>query len=153
MTPDQYIESLPEERQAPVAAIRDAVKRNLPKGFQECMTYGMIGWVVPLSTYPAGYHCDPKLPLGYMSLGSQKNYVSLYCMCLYGNDKQMQWFRDEWLKHTKYKLDMGKACIRFKKLDDLPLQLIGQLAASITPKQWIDIYESSLAEAGRARNS
>jgi hypothetical protein len=104
----------------------------------------MINWVVPHEVYPAGYHCDPKLPLGYMGLASQKNYVSLYSMCLYGGAKELEWFQAEWPRHTSAKLDMGKSCIRFKKFDDLPLKLIGELAKKLTPQQWIGIYEKAL---------
>ena len=142
-TPDEYIASLPDERREPVAAIRDEINRNLPKGFKEVMGYG-INWVVPHELYPPGYHCDPKQPLGYMGLASQKNYISLYDMCLYGGAKQLEWFQKQWPKHTSRRLDMGKCCIRFKKMDDLPLDLIGQLAAKVTPQQWIEIYERSM---------
>jgi hypothetical protein len=151
-TPDEYIAELPEDRISAVAAIRAAVNDNLPKGFKETIAYGMIGWVVPHELYPPGYHCDPKLPLGYMNLASQKGHVALYSMCLYGGGKQLDWFQSEWPKHTSYKLDMGKSCIRFKKFDDLPLGLIGELASKLTPQQWIDIYESMLDRQGAAKH-
>jgi len=144
LTPDEYIAALPAERQAPVSAIRQAVNTNLPKGYKECIGYGMIAWVVPHELYPPGYHCDSKLPLGYMNLASQKGHVALYSMSLYGSGDQLKWFTEEWPKHTRYKLDMGKSCIRFKKFDDLPLGLIGQLAAKLTPQQWIAAYECML---------
>ncbi len=143
-TPDEYIESLPEDRKAAVSAIRKVVNDNLPKGFKECMGYGAMGWVVPHELYPAGYHCDPKMPLSYMGVASQKNYISFYSMCLYGSDDQMDWFREEWPKYSKKKLDMGKSCIRFKKAEDIPLELIGKLASKLTPQQWIEIYEKSM---------
>ena len=144
-TPDEYIASLLDDRKTAVSAIREAVNSNLPKGFKECIGYGMIAWVVPHELYPPGYHCDPKLPLGYMNLASQKGHIALYSMSLYGSGDQLKWFQAEWPKHTKYKLDMGKSCIRFKKFDDLPLGLIGELAAKLSPQQWIDAYECILA--------
>lgn len=143
MTPDEYVASLPEERRAPVSAIRSAINSNLPKGFKEIVGYG-INWVVPHELYPAGYHCNPEHPLGYMGLASQKQYISLYDMCLYGGADHLEWFRQEWPQHTSRKLDMGKSCIRFKKFDDLPLELIGKLAAKATPEQWIEIYERAM---------
>ncbi len=143
-TPDEYVESLPDDRKAAISAIRKAVNDNLPEGFKECMAYGMIGWVVPHSLYPPGYHCDPKLPLGFMNLASQKNHIALYSMCLYGNSKQLEWFTAEWARHSTNKLNMGKSCIRFSKLDDVPLGLIGELASKVTPEQWIEIYEKAL---------
>lgn len=151
-TPDEYIAGLPDDRQAVISAMRKTVNDNLPKGFKECMAYGHIGWVVPHETYPPGYHCDPKLPLGFMGLASQKNHISLYAMCLYGGAKEMDWFRAEWPKHSKKKLDMGKSCIRFKKAEDVPVALIGELASKMTPQQWIDLYETSFKPAGKDKN-
>lgn len=143
-TVDEYIASLPEDRRTAISAIRKVVNKNLPKGFEERMSYGMMGWAVPLKTYPAGYHCDPKQPLPFMGLASQKQYISFYTMCLYSDENELEWFKNEWAKHSSKKLDMGKSCIRFKKPEDIPLTLIGELAARITPKQWIDIYESTM---------
>lgn len=143
-TVDEYIESLPEDRRKAISAIRDVINKNLPKGFKEAMGYGAMGWVVPHELYPAGYHCDPKQPLPFMGVASQKNNISLYSMCLYGDNKELDWFREQWPKHSSRKLDMGKSCIRFKKMDDIPLELIGQLAARVTPERWIEIYESSM---------
>ena len=141
----EYITSLPDDRKAAMSAIRDVVNENLPKGFKEGMLSGMINWYVPLETYPPGYHCEPKgQPLGFMGLASQKNNISLYSMCLYGHPKELDWFKKEWPQHTSRKLDMGKSCIRFKKMDDIPLELIGKLASRITPEQWIAIYEKAL---------
>jgi hypothetical protein len=143
-TVDEYIASLPDDRRVAMMAIRETINENLPKGFRECMAMGMINWVVPHETYPAGYHCDPKMPLGFMGLASQKQAISLYSMCLYGNTSELDWFKKEWPQHTSQKLDMGKSCIRFKKMDDIPLDLIGKLASRITPEQWIAIYEKAL---------
>lgn len=143
-TPDEYVASLPEDRRQAISEIRDTVNRNLPKGFKECMLSGMINWVVPHELYPAGYHCDPSNPLGYMGLASQKNHIALYSMCLYGDGKLLDWFREEWPKHSKKKLDMGKSCIRFKKAEDVPLKLIAELARKVTPEQWVEIYEKAM---------
>ena len=142
-TPDEYIAGLPDDRREIVAAIRKVINDNLPGGFKECSSYG-IGWVVPHSLYPPGYHCDPKQPLGFMGLASQKNYISLYSMCLYGANKHLEWFQNEWPKYSNKKLNMGKSCIRFSKPGDVPLDLIGKLAARVTPQQWIEIYEKAL---------
>ncbi len=143
-TVDDYFKELPEDRKAPMNELRKVILKNLPKGFKECMAYGMVGYVVPLSMYPAGYHCDPSLPLGFMSIASQKNFIALYHMGIYGSPKLLKWFTDEYPKHSKAKLDMGKSCIRFKKPDQIPYKLIGELAAKITPEKWIEIYESHL---------
>jgi Domain of unknown function (DU1801) len=143
-TPDEYVASLPDGRREAVAAIRDTVNENLPRGFKEIMAYGMINWVVPHELYPPGYHCDPNLPLGLMGVASQKNYISFYSMCLYGSASEMDWFKKQWPKHSDKKLDMGKSCIRFKKGEDVPLKLIGELAARITPEKWIEIYERAM---------
>lgn len=142
-TPDEYIARLPEERQIAISAMRKVINDNLPAGFKECMMYGHIGWVVPKEIYPPGYHCDPSLPLGFMSLASQKNFLALYSMCLYGVKDQLDWFTAEWPKHSKKKLNMGKSCIRFAKLQDVPLDLIAQLASKATPQQWVEIYEKA----------
>ena len=142
-TPEAYIESLPADRQKIVSQIRKTLIKNLPKGFQEVMSYGMLGYVVPHAIYPDGYHCDPKQPLPFISLASQKNNISLYHMGLYAGE-HLEWFQKEWKKYSDKKLDMGKSCIRFKKPEDVPLELIGQLAAKITPQQWIETYEKNL---------
>lgn len=146
-TPQEYIDSLPDDRKEAIKELRKVVLKNLPKGFSEVMAYGMLGYVVPLSKYPAGYHCDPKLPLGFMNIASQKNFISIYHMCMYGDGKLLKWFTDEYPKHTKAKLDMGKSCVRFKKLDQIPFKLIGELASKITPDQWIEIYEKHLKKS------
>ncbi len=144
-TPEAYLESLPDERRPIITAMREALLNKLPEGFEECMTYGMLGYVVPHSLYPAGYHCDPKQPLPFISLASQKNYISLYHMGLY-EGKLLDWFREEWQKVSKKKLDMGKCCIRFKKPEDVPIALIGQLASMVTPQEWVEYYENALKQ-------
>lgn len=143
-TPDAYVTELPEDRKEVIQNIRKAIKENLPEGFQETMNYGMIGYVVPHSIYPDGYHCDPKLPLPFMNLASQKNYVALYHMGIYVNEPLMNWFTAEYPRHCKRKLDMGKSCIRFKKMDDIPFELIGELASKMTVDEWISQYENKV---------
>ena len=142
-TPQAYVDSLPEERKVVIEKMRQTIKKTLPKGFEEVMCYGMLGYVVPHTLYPKGYHCDPKLPLGFISLASQKNFVALYHMGIYANPKLLDWFVGEFPKHSKSKLDMGKSCIRFKKMNDIPYELISELASKMTAQDWIDCYESA----------
>jgi hypothetical protein len=141
--PIEYIESLPQERKEVVLKIREAIFQNLPEGFEEVVNYGMLGYVVPHSIYPKGYHCDPKLPLPFMSLASQKNNISFYHMGIYADKQLLDWFVSEYPKHVKSRLDMGKSCIRFKKMNEIPYALIGELAAKISPQSWINLYEST----------
>lgn len=141
---EAYVAELPEDRQKIINEFRKVVKKNMPKGFQECMSYGMIGWVVPHSKYPAGYHCNPKDPLPFMGLASQKNSVNFYHMGIYGDPRLLKWFTDEHAKASPKKLDMGKSCVRYKKLEDIPFKLIGELAAKTSPDQWIAQYEKML---------
>src|SRR5215475_1407276 len=129
-TVDEYLQSLPDEPRAVIQAVRKVILKHLPEGYAECLQYGMIGYVVPHSVYPAGYHCDPRQPLPLAGLAAKKNYFALHLMAVYGDDATDQWFRKAYLATGK-KLDMGKACLRFKKLDDLPLDVIGQLIARI----------------------
>lgn len=140
-TVEQYIAELPEDRQKAVSELRKVIKKNLPKGFKEGMGYGMMGWSVPHSLYPAGYHCNPQDPLPFMGLASQKNSINLYHMGIYANPKLLKWFQDEHAKASPKKLDMGKSCIRYKKAEDIPYRLIGELASKITPQEWIEMYE------------
>lgn len=141
-TPEDYINQLPDDRKAPMAKLRKTILENLPKGFEETISYGMIGYVVPFSIYPDGYHCDPKLPLPFMNIASQKNFIALYNMGIYAKKEIYDWFVTEYPKHCKRKLDMGKSCIRFKYIDDIPYELIGELTSKITVDQWISNYES-----------
>lgn len=140
-TPEEYINELPPDRKEAFQKLRDVILKNLPEGFIEVMSYGMIGYVVPHSIYPKGYHANPKLPLGMLNIASQKNFISFYHMGLYGAGKLSEWFINEYPKHSKSKLDMGKCCVRFKKPDQIPYDLIGELVGKITPQQWIEIYE------------
>lgn len=142
-TPEEYLQSLPEDRKNAMTELRKVILANLPKGFKEGMGYGMLGYVVPHSLYPDGYHCDPKLPLPFMSVASQKNFIAVYHMGVYADPALLKWFTEEYAKHCKTKLDMGKSCMRFKKLDQIPLKLIGELASKMTVQQWIDRYESA----------
>jgi uncharacterized protein YdhG (YjbR/CyaY superfamily) len=141
-TVDQYMAELPDDRKEAMQKLREIILKNLPKGFTEEMNYGMPGYVVPHSLYPAGYHCDPKLPLPFMGLASQKNSINFYHMGIYANPDLLKWFTDEYPKHVKAKLDMGKSCLRFKKPELIPYELIGELVKKITVKDWIDCYES-----------
>jgi uncharacterized protein YdhG (YjbR/CyaY superfamily) len=143
-TIEEYISALPGERQKAITGIRKIIKKNLPKGFKECMAYGMIGYVVPLSVYPAGYHCNPKLPLGFMCLASQRNYIALHHMGVYGDPKLLKWFTDEYANAEAGKLDMGKGCIRFKNMEKIPYKLIGELCSKVTVEEWIKRYEQIL---------
>ena len=141
---ESYINDLPEERKNIINELRKVILKNLPKGFAEEMSYGMIGYCVPHSIYPNGYHCDPKQPLPFLSMASQKNFIALYHMGIYMNPVLMDWFTAEYAKRVKGKLDMGKSCIRFKKMDAIPFDLIGELASKMTVKEWIDCYEKAL---------
>jgi uncharacterized protein YdhG (YjbR/CyaY superfamily) len=143
-TVDEYIGQLPDDRKEAIAKLRNVIKTNLPEGFREEMSYGMIGYVVPHSIYPAGYHCTPKLPLPFMNIASQKNFVAVYHMAVYADKALYDWFVAEYQKYTKAKLDLGKSCMRFKKPADIPFELIGELALKITPEAWIAMYESNL---------
>lgn len=143
-TVKEYIAALPEERSAVITRLRKIITQNLPDGFSEVMAYGMIGYVVPHSIYPSGYHCDPKIPLPFLSIASQKNFVALYHMGIYCDSRLLEWFVTEFPKHSKLKLDMGKSCIRFKKPDAIPYDLIGELATKISVRDWIAMYENML---------
>lgn len=143
-SPENYISQVPEERQATLQKLRKVISDNLPKGFEEGMIYKMIGYYVPHSVYPDGYHCDPKTPLPFMSFASQKNSVNLYHSGIYAKKELHDWFVSEYPKHSKRKLDMGKSCIRFKHLDDIPFDLIKELTKKMTCEEWIEIYESAI---------
>lgn len=140
----EYILELPEARQKPLTLVREAILKNIPKGFVQEMNYGMIGFVVPHTLYPSGYHCNPKLPLPFITIASQKNFIALYHMGIYTKPELLKWFIDEFPKHSTTKLDMGKSCIRFKKMDDIPFELIAQLVQKISVKDWIQTYETQL---------
>lgn len=143
-TVDQYLAELPEDRKIAMEKLRNIALKNLPKGYKEVMSYGMLGYVVPHEIYPNGYHCTPELPLPFFNIASQKNSINIYHMVLYGNKEMHDWFVAEYPKHCKSKLDMGKSCVRFKKLDDIPYDLIGELLTKITVEDWIELYEKML---------
>jgi hypothetical protein len=143
-----YLEELPADRRSEVEAVRSVVNEHLNPGFEEGMQYGMIGWFVPHSVYPPGYHCDPKQPLPFVSLASQKNHLSLYLMCLFGDTDRMGWFREAWAATGK-KLDMGKSCIRFKKAEALALDVIGDAIAGVTVEKLVASYEEARTKGGR----
>lgn len=140
---EEYLNSLPADKQKTIQELRKVFRKNLPKGFSECISYGMIGYVVPKKIYPKGYHCDPSLPLPFISLAAQKNSYSVYHMGIYADSGLLKWFTDAYVKKTGKKPDMGKSCIRFKKAEDIPLDLMGELASRMTPEKWIAVYEKT----------
>ena len=142
-TPGEYISQLPDTHREPFSKLRNVILENLPDGFEETMIYGMIGYVVPHSTYPDGYHVDPRLPLPFINLGAQKHFIALYHMGIYANGELLDWFVSEYPKHSKTKLDMGKSCIRLKKMDALPYDLVAQLVRKMSVNDWISIYEKT----------
>lgn len=144
----QYLAELPEDRRAAIEAVRKVILKNLDKGYTEGMQYGMIGYAVPHSIFPAGYHCNPAEPLPFASLASQKNSMSLHLMCLYGHEGLRKWFEKAW-SETGKKLDMGKACIRFKRAEDLALDVIGEAIRRVPVKVYVEHYEAALAGMGK----
>ena len=140
----EYINELPDDRKEAINRLRKEIHKNLPKGFEEDMSYGMIGYVVPHSLYPPGYHCDPKLPLCFMNIASQKNFIAVYHMGIYTDKSLSEWFVKEFTRITNAKPDMGKSCIRFKKMETIPFKLIGELAGKMKVNEWIAKYESML---------
>lgn len=144
VTPTDYLAELPADRIQAMTELRGAIINNLPDGFAEEMSYGMLSYVVPYTIYPNGYHCNPKQALPFMSIASQKNFVAVYHMGIYTDNDLLTWFKEEYGRQSKRKLDMGKSCIRFKKPDEIPFELVGELASKMTPQEWIAIYESQL---------
>ena len=141
-SPDEYVEKVPEARRASFKRLRQTVLDHLPAGFEEVMSYGMIGYVVPHSLYPDGYHCTPALPLPFMNIANQKNFIAFYHMGIYAEPELLEWFLSEYKALNLRKLDMGKSCMRFKKWEEIPFELIGQLVAKRSPQEWIAVYES-----------
>lgn len=140
---EDYISQIPEERQEIFREIFNTINDHLPEGFSQGSSYGIIGWGVPLKTYPAGYHCAPGSPLPFISIASQKNFIALYHMGMYAKPELLDWFVAKYPKYSKRKLDMGKSCVRFKKMDDIPLELLAELSKKMTVEEWIDIYETN----------
>lgn len=142
VTVGEYLKSLPEDRREAVSGVRRVIKQNLPEGYAEGMQYGMLGYFVPHSVYPAGYHCDPKQPLPFASVASQKNHMAIYLMCIYGMQEHREWFVKAW-EATGKKLDMGKGCVRFKKIEDVPLEVVGEAIARVPVEELVAFYEAS----------
>ena len=140
---DDYLSKVPEERAAALNKLRATILQHLPEGFVEELNYGMPGYVVPLSAYPDGYHCQKNTPLPFMNFANQKNFIAFYHLGIYANPELLKWFQEEYPKHVKTKLDMGKSCIRFKKPDQIPFDLIGQLVGKMSMQEWIDTYEAN----------
>jgi len=143
-TPKEYIAQLPEDRKAPITKLNELIKKHMPEGLEAGMSYGMLGYYVPKSIYPDGYHCKPFPPLPFINLASQKNFIALYHSGMYAKKELYDWFVAEYPKHCKYKLDMGKSCVRFKKIDDIPYDLIEELLGKMSIEEWISIYENTI---------
>ena len=141
----EYLASLPEDRHAAISTVRKVILKHLPIGYEEGMQYGMIGYYVPHSIFPGGYHCDPRQPLPFASLGSQKNHMATYLMCIYGDGETRKWFEAAWRESGK-KLDMGQCCVRFKKLDELPLDVIGKTIARVPVARYVASYEKAMQQ-------
>jgi len=144
ITFQEYVNMLPDDRKTAMSKLRQTILDNLPQGFSESIGAGGISYSVPHSLYPAGYHCDPKQPLPFISIASQKNFVAVYHFGIYSNPELLEWFTKEYPKHSKLKLDMGKSCIRFKKMEHIPYNLIGELCKKVTVTEWINTYEKAL---------
>jgi hypothetical protein len=140
---EEYISLVPEDQKDAILRLCGVINQNIPSGFSEQISYGMIGWVVPHSLYPAGYHCNPQLPLPFLNIAAQKNFIAVYHMGIYASPSLMEWFVSEYPKFSKQKLDMGKSCMRYKKPDLIPFELIGKLAQKISVNEWINLYESN----------
>ena len=143
-TVEEILISLPEDRLEPFNKLHDVIMKNLPKGFEAAISYGGLGYVIPHSLYPAGYHCKPIEPLPFAGIASQKNSINFYHMGIYSDPKLLEWFVSEYPKYSEQKLDMGKSCVRFKKLDQIPYKLIGELMKKMSVKKWISIYETNI---------
>ncbi len=151
-TPKAYLDALPDDRKRAISTIRTVIRKNLNPGFKEGIQYGMIGYFVPHSVYPDGYHCDPKQPLPFASLASQKNHIGIYLFCLYCNPGDMEKFVEEW-KATGKKLDMGKSCVRVKRLEEVPLEVLGRAIKRATVKKFVAAYEAGLSGTAAAKKS
>ncbi|ASW76030.1 hypothetical protein IQ37_08540 [Chryseobacterium piperi] len=140
---EDYISKIPEERKEAFKRLFDIINDSLPSGFKDNISYGMIGWAIPLETYPAGYHCAPGSPLPFINLASQKNFIALYHMGIYAKPELLEWFVSEYPKHSTKKLDLGKSCVRFKKMDGIPFELIAEVCKKMTVEDWIECYETN----------
>ena len=146
-TVQQYLDAVPKDKEEYFLELRQVILDNLPIGFKEELNYGMLGYVVPFDIYPAGYHCDKSKPLPFMNIACQKNFIGFYHMGIYANKELLDWFVDEYDSTVSHKLDMGKSCVRFKKIDEIPLKLIAELVKKVTPADWIKDYESQIKKA------
>lgn len=140
--PEEYVNEIADDKREAFIHLRETILENLPKGFEEEMSYGMMGYVVPFSIYPKGYHTKDKLPLPFLAIAAQKNFIALYHMGIYANQPLLKWFTEEYPKHSKLKLDMGKGCIRFKNVSQIPYALIGELVQKMGVEEWVNLYES-----------
>lgn len=150
ITPQDYLTALPADRKEPLLRLRETLVNHLPAGFQETVAGGMLAYVVPHSLYPAGYHCNPRQPLPFINLALQKNFIALYHMGLYAMPDLLTWFQQAYPRHSPAKLDMGKSCLRFKKAEQIPYGLLGELLQKVTPEQWIQCYEAVFKNARKA---
>lgn len=143
LTPKAYMDGLPPECKTPMRKLRATIRKHLPKGFKECMSYGMLGYVVPHSLYPPGYHCNPSLPLPFVNLASQKNFIAIYHMGIYADPELNAWFKAAYAERVTGKLDMGKSCIRFKNIANIPFELIGELCTKMSVQECIAFFEKA----------
>jgi hypothetical protein len=143
ISPDDYIKQQPVERQAALEALRHTILNNLPEGFKEIFQYGMIGYVVPHEIYPEGYHVNPKESLPFMGLANQKGYIALYHLGIYADSSLLEWFVKSYEDLNIGKLDMGKSCIRFKRIDKIPLELVGELCSKMSVESYVSVYEAN----------
>jgi hypothetical protein len=150
-TVKEILLNLPEDRLEPFNKLHDVIVKNLPKGFEPAISYGGLGYVVPHTLYPAGYHCKPEEPLPFAGIASQKGSINFYHMGVYADPKLLKWFVSEYPKHSKQKLDIGKSCVRFKKLDEIPYKLIGELMKKMSVKEWIEMYEKNLVPKSKKK--
>lgn len=141
---EEYLEKLPEDRREIIERLREMILANLPKGFEETISYGMIGYVVPHSIYPKGYHVKPEEPLPFLSIASQKNHIAIYHSGIYMIPELEEWFRAEYSRRVDTKLDMGKSCIRFRNPKKIPYDLLEELMKKVSVDEYVDLYERSL---------
>jgi uncharacterized protein YdhG (YjbR/CyaY superfamily) len=147
---DAYLATLPEDRRAALVTLRDAIRTGLPEGYEEGLQYGMISWYVPHSRYPDGYHCDPKQPVPFASIAAQKSHLAVYLFCVYTDPALTAWFVDEYTKSGK-KLDMGKSCVRFKKIEDAPVELFGQTVARVPVDTFLAQYTAQIPASAKKK--
>lgn len=150
-TVDEILVNLPQDRVEPFNKLHEVIIKNLPRGFEPAISYGGCGYVVPHTLYPAGYHCNPSEPLPFAGIASQKHSINFYHMGIYADPKLLKWFQTQYPRHSKQKLDMGKSCVRFKKMEEIPYKLIGELMKKMSVKDWVETYEKNMLPAGRKK--